>query len=304
VRARLHAAGTTLFLIAALSAALVSADPQVAVFSTPSTLPLVGTGDGSQPHQRDTHHVVFSAYIPAGRTDISVPILLYHYIRDLPPTADRLSYDLSVTVADFTAQMDWLAAHDYHPITMEALDAYFTKREPLPSRPLVITIDDGYRDLYTTAYPILRAHGFSAVAYIVSGFVGEPRYVTRAMIEEMEANGIEIASHTVDHPDLVHTSAPMVTYEVVYAKQWLERLIDLPVDDFAYPSGRFNDAVVEQVEKAGYESAVTELPGTYHSWADRFEWSRVRVSGGESLKTFIVNLGPVEPYLSAGKATS
>ena len=243
--------------------------------------------------------------IPAGRSTISVPILLYHYIQDVTlKTNGKLTFGLSVSVEDFAAQMDWLAAHDYHPVTMEDLDEYFTRREPLPSKPVVITIDDGYRDLYTAAFPILKAHGFRAVAYIVSGFVGEKRYVTRAMVQDMDANGIEIASHTVNHPNLARTSAPMVTYELVESKKWLENVIGFAVVDFAYPSGRFDAAVIAQVEEAGYASAVTEVPGTYHSWSDRFAWARVRVSGGESLADFIAGLGPVEPYVTVKPAAS
>jgi peptidoglycan/xylan/chitin deacetylase (PgdA/CDA1 family) len=304
VRARLHAAGSTLLLAATLGAAMFAADAEITLYSTPATLALTSPGLTTDPHPWASHHLAISTIIPPGRTMISVPILLYHYVQNLPPTADRLTYNLSVSVAAFTSQMDWLAAHGYHPVTIEDLDAYFTHNQVLPSKPVIITLDDGYRDLYTTAYPILKAHGFRAVAYIVSSFVGRLRYVTSAMITEMAANGIEIASHTVDHPNLTHTSPPMVTYEVVYSKSWLEKLLGQAVVDFAYPSGRFNDAVIQQLEKAGYESAVTEIPGTYHSWADRFEWSRVRVSGGETLPVFITDLGPVEPYITVKPSAS
>ncbi len=297
MRAKLHAAGTSLVLAGVLLAALIAVDGETVLFSTPAMAELMPL-QHTELHQRAGRHLAINTYIPPGRTTISVPILLYHYIRDVPRTASKLSYNLSVSPADFNAQMDWLASHAYHPVTIEDLDAYFTEGRPLPSKPVVITLDDGYRDLYTTAFPILQAHGFRAVAYIVSGFVGEPRYVTRAMIQEMDAGGIQIASHTVDHPNLTHTSAPMVAYEVVEAKLWLETLLGHQVVDFAYPSGRFNQSVIAELEKAGYSTAVTENSGTYHSWADRFEWTRVRVSGGEVLAAFIRSLGPVEPYIT------
>ncbi len=297
MRAKLHAAGTSLLLLGFLCAALVAADDETLIFSTPAMAQLMPP-DPTELHQRASRHLAINTFIPPGRSTISVPILMYHYIRDVAPTADMLTYDLSVSVKAFEAQMDWLASHAYHPVTIEDLNDYFTERKPLPSKPVVITFDDGYRDLYTTAFPILQAHGFRAVAYIVSGFVGESRYVTKAMIKEMDAAGIEIASHTVDHPNLAHTSAPMVAFEVVESKLWLERLLGHPVVDFAYPSGRFNASVIEQVDKAGYSSAVTVEPGTFHSWADRFDWTRVRVSGGETLATFIEYLGPVERYVT------
>ena len=236
-------------------------------------------------------------YIPLGRTEISVPILMYHYVQDVPKNVDRLTYNLTVTPANFTKQMDYLRARGYHAITFDDLRAYFAGMHTLPSRPVIITLDDGYRDLYTTAFPILQAHDFKAVAYIVTGFVNQPRYVTSGMIVTMDRAGIEIASHTVDHVNLARGAEPYVTYEVVASKQWLERLLVRPVLDFAYPSGKFNAADIRILQGAGYSTAVTELASTYHTWATRYTWSRVRVSGGEQLTDFIKALGPVEPYI-------
>ena len=154
--------------------------------------------------------------------------------------------------------MDYLRDNGYHPITFDDLRAYFAGQKPMPSRPVVITIDDGYRDLYTNAFPILQAHGFKAVAYIVTGFLNRPRYVTPDMIVQMDRAGIEIASHTVDHADLAKAGAPYVTYEVVVSKQLLEKLVGHQVVDFAYPSGQFNIVDEQVLARAGYSTAVTE----------------------------------------------
>src|SRR6266478_2936755 len=111
-----------------------------------------------------TDHEFFLTHtrvIPIGRSSISVPILMYHYIRSAPSIyLDRLGYRLTVT------------------------------------------LDDGYSDLYTTAYLILKTYHFKAVAYIVTSFVGQSRYVTGEQIVEMDQNGIQIASHTIDHANI------------------------------------------------------------------------------------------------------
>jgi len=236
--------------------------------------------------------------IPIGRRSISVPILMYHYIRPAPSTRrDLLGFNLTVTPANFIAHMDWLASHGHHPVDFNDLRDYFARRAPLPSKPVVITFDDGYRDLYTTAYPILRTYGFKAVAYIVTSFVGQPRYVTAAQVVEMDRNGIEIASHTVDHADLARTSVYWATYELRASRAWLQQLVGHPVVDFAYPSGKFNASVVAALPATGYDTAVTEIGGAVHSRADRYTWTRVRVGGGESMSDFIHDLGPVEPTI-------
>ncbi|MHB8588655.1 MAG: polysaccharide deacetylase family protein [Candidatus Dormibacteraceae bacterium] len=234
--------------------------------------------------------------VPVGRRNITLPILMYHYIRKPPSlSTDWLGYKLSVSPTDFTAQMNWLSLHRYHPVDFNDVRAYFAGTEPLPANPVVISFDDGYADLYTTAYPILAAHGFKAVAYIVSGFVGQPRYVSAAQVVQMDHNGVEIASHTVNHGDLARSSYASAMRELVDSKRWLERLLGHPVLDFAYPSGKFTAQVIGEVRRAGYDTAVSTMSSVDHSVADRYLWTRVRVGGGESLAEFAHGLGSPMP---------
>jgi peptidoglycan/xylan/chitin deacetylase (PgdA/CDA1 family) len=251
----------------------------------------------AQPHLRERPRPVPRSVgqVPAGRAAVRVPILMYHYIRVNPDPGDRLGFNLSVTPADFARQMDWLAANGYHPIDFDDLRGYLLGRGGLPERPVVLTFDDGYRDLYTTAYPVLRAHGFKAVSYVVSGFLGSPRNVTTEQVLEMDANGIQIGAHTVSHADLTALSGANLWHEVFDSKAVLEALLGHAVLDFCYPSGRVNDAVLGAVQAAGYQTATTTQPGVLHSAADRFLWTRVRVSGGEPLEQLVADLGSPEP---------
>jgi len=233
--------------------------------------------------------------IPAGRPAVRVPILMYHYIRVNPDPRDVLGFNLSVTPADFAQQMDWLAAAGYNPVDFDDLRGYLLGHGGLPANPVILTFDDGYRDMYTTAYPILRAHHFKAVSYVVSGCVNSPLNLTAAQVLEMDANGIEIGAHTVSHADLTALSAANLQHEVADSKASLEALVGHPVLDFCYPSGRENDAVVRAVEAAGFQTATTTEPGVLHSASDRFLWTRVRVSGGEPLWRLAADMGPAEP---------
>jgi peptidoglycan/xylan/chitin deacetylase (PgdA/CDA1 family) len=228
--------------------------------------------------------------LPPGRPAVNVPILMYHYIRVNPDSRDRMGFNLSVTPADFAAQMDWLARSGYHTITTEDLHSYLSGTRGLPSKPLILTFDDGYADFYTTALPVLRSHGFNADSYVVSGFVGRPGYMTSAQIREADRSGIEIGAHTVNHADLVRTSINGVRSEVGDSKRFLEALLGHPVVSFCYPSGKFNAAVASEVAAAGFHSATTTRFGYAHSLGDRYVWTRVRVSGGERLDQFAADL--------------
>ena len=236
------------------------------------------------------------AVIPLGRSHIRVPVLEYHYIRVVTDPYDRLGFNLSVTPLNFAIQMDWLTRHGYHPINLADLRAYFAGLAPLPARPVVLTFDDGYQNFYIAAEPILQAYGFKAVAYIVPGFWGNRAYMTPDELTQLDRSGlVQIGSHTVDHVNLTHAGPAQVNYQLRASKSMLERLLGHPVVDFCYPTGRFDDLVIAAVGNAGYLTATTQVPGTTLVWSNRLAWPRVKVLGGETLATFVANLGTPEP---------
>ena len=266
------------------------ASPVSPVDYYPRTVPVTGESDyfGTQ-----------REIVPFGRSVLEIPILMYHYIRTPPsPFRDLLGYNLSIAPSVFSAQMDWLYNNGYHTVTFNDIRLYWQHVQPLPSKPVVITLDDGYRDLFTTAFPILVAHNFTAVAYIVSGFVGQRAYVTIDMVKQMDNYGFEIAAHTVNHANLARVGEPMLDFQLVQSKRWLENLVGHPVLDMAYPSGQFNATTILAVANAGYYSATTEYPGVVHAQNDRYSWTRVRVGGGEPMSMFISNLGPTMPTVT------
>jgi peptidoglycan/xylan/chitin deacetylase (PgdA/CDA1 family) len=220
---------------------------------------------------------------------------MYHYIRTPPdPGQDRLGWGLSTSPDDFRRQMDFLDQNGFHPVTLGDLRDYLDGARSLPARPVVLTFDDGYEDFYTTAFPVLKQHHFRAVAYIVSGFMGRGTNLSPDQIREIDAYGIEIGAHTVNHVDLTNSSAAGLKYEVKGSKDSLEAIVGHPVLDFCYPSGHFNDTVIQAVQAAGFASATTTQPGAVHSLADRYTWSRVRVFGSESLDVFAQGLAQFE----------
>src|SRR5258708_36220023 len=157
--------------------------------------------------------------------------------------------------------MDWLRDSGYHPITAGDLHAYLRGARGLPSKPVILTFDDGYADFYTAALPILRAHDFRATAYVVSGFVGWPNYMTAAQVVEADRSGIEIGSHTVNHPNLTNMSSGSVRSQLVDSKRFLEDLLGHPVTSFCYPCGTVTSLVAGQVSDPGYAAATTPALG-------------------------------------------
>jgi len=220
-----------------------------------------------------------------GQPSLRVPMMMYHYVRTVGH-GDQQGYALSVTPQDFGAQMDWLTAHDYHPVLVRQVVAYLQGRGSLPAHPVALTFDDGYQDFWTDALPVLAAHGFVATAYIVTGFLGQPGYLTADEVTAVAQLGYEVGSHTVSHVDLTAAPPPRLHAELADSRQRLEQLAQGPVLDFCYPSGRYNATVVAAVQAAGYVSATTTTPGIGVNLGNAFTWPRLRVSGGESIDDF------------------
>jgi peptidoglycan/xylan/chitin deacetylase (PgdA/CDA1 family) len=247
--------------------------------------------------------------IPRGHSVVHVPILMYHYVGQVPANDSNphLRAGLTVSPQAFQQQLQWLATNGYHTIDASQLDAYFQDRSDLPAKPVMLTFDDGNADLYATAYPILRQYGMRAVAYIVSGFLGAQGRVTAAQVVEMSRNRIEIGSHSFNHEDLTQDPPARVRMQLDGSKQTLEQLAGHAVADFAYPAGRYDRAVQAAVQQAGYTSAMGTEPGTpgtspprtesgtARTWSDRFAWVRSEVAGQESIHQFSASLGPADP---------
>lgn len=226
------------------------------------------------------------AATPPGAAVVRVPILLYHYVRVVNPRHDYLGYRLSVTPENFAAQMNWLHANGYHPVTTHQVLAFLNGQSGLPTKPIVLTFDDGYSDFFTAAAPILRKHDFTAVNYVVSGLIGRSGYMSAQQLLAVQSAGFEIGSHTVDHVDLTRQSNAGLSYQLATSKRALEELLGRPVLAFCYPYGKFGAREMAAVAAAGYQDATTTLDGPYHTMANRFAWGRIRVNGDETLAQF------------------
>lgn len=283
----------------ALVQALLNANLVRSVYARPATVMPARLGSMPAGAPEKTGATFWEAFPPGandpvvapGRHVVNVPIFMYHYIQEPPDQrADPIGYGLSVRPEEFRRQMDYLDEHGYHPVTLADLRAYLQGQASLPDKPVVLTFDDGYIDFYTTAFPILREHRFRAVAYIVSGFTGtSDRYMTPAQVREIDAAGIEIGAHTYSHVDLTQAGVDL-NQQLIQSKTQLEAIVGHPVVDFCYPSGRFNAAVVAAVQAAGYQSATTTVEGTAHSFDDRYQWTRVRMSPDVSITVFAADL--------------
>jgi peptidoglycan/xylan/chitin deacetylase (PgdA/CDA1 family) len=196
-----------------------------------------------------------------------VPVLLYHKI-DKPGDGVLVRGGFTPP-ARFARQLGYLKKQGFAFYTTSELIRHYREHGVFPHNGIALTLDDGWKDNYFNAFPILRQFSVKATVFLVPSCIGEvsikamapgekPRaHLSREEILEMSRCGIEFGSHTVNHrwlPDLPLTEAK---YEIEESKRQLEELVQQPCNVFAYPAGFYNEAVKELVAGAGYQAAFT-----------------------------------------------
>ncbi len=219
---------------------------------------------------------------------LQVPILMYHYISEPPEDADKYRTDLSVTPEDFRAQLAYLAENGYETVDLYDLSLAITAKRDLPEKPVIITIDDGYRDNYENAFPLLQEYGMRATIFVVTEFIdlGREEYLTWEMVEEMAAAGMRMEPHSKTHADLSGQEYDFVLYEILGAQQTLEAHIGYKPMYFCYPGGRYDETTLQVVEDLDMWGAVTTQSGRYHGFENRYEWPRLRMRNTTALGEF------------------
>ncbi len=212
-----------------------------------------------------------------------IPTLMYHKIKDqVENTEDDQS--MSVSTANFEAQLKALLEAGYTPINFKQLKDYLEGTSGLPKRPILITADDGYLCNYTKAYPILKKYNAQATFFVTSFYVGvtnEHEHFTWEQAKEMEASGlIDIQSHTHGHTLMNELDKTDVSYEIQKSFGDIEKYLGKrDVKVLAYPQFLHTSKVKEWASECGVDLQVTNLVSKYRPAAtQKTDIKRIHVS--------------------------
>jgi glycosyltransferase involved in cell wall biosynthesis len=226
-----------------------------------------------------------------------VPVLMYHAFSD-----DGERERFVVPRRKFARQLALLRLLGYRAITLDQLADALREEAELPRRAVVITIDDGYRDVYEVAFPVLRRNRMAATVFLVSERIGgrndwgdEGAVAGRPLmkveeIEEMRRAGIGFGAHTRSHRSLSAADDTELVGQVSGSREDLQQLLDDPISTFTFPYGDFDERTAPASEQAGYLAACTiearpAQPGDHPLLIPRIE-----ISGTETLLGFFGKL--------------
>jgi len=215
--------------------------------------------------------------IVQGQAAVHCPILMYHYIAEPPPNADRTLRDLCVAPQMFDEHLARLQAEGFTSITLQTLADGLLNGAPLPPKPIVLSFDDGHDNAYGAAFPLLMARGMVGSFYIISSVMEAPRYLTWGQAAEMWNAGTEIGNHSASHVSLRGLPSDRLLAETQGAADTIEGVLGRCPVTYCYPLGHFDDAARRAVRESGHLAAITTQDGTLHRASDMYRLRRARV---------------------------
>ena len=279
---------------------------------------------------------------------------MYHSISDDPEDDVSPYYKVNTSPAVWRQHMRFLADQGYRTIRLDVLVSMLTaglqnhqttrlqdQGPTIPPAPIsafslqpsaftklvCLTFDDGFRDFYTEAFPVLREHDFTATMFLPTAFIGDERRqfrpstinsqlsttkdcLTWSEVRELRQAGIHFGSHTVNHPKLVELDWPQIRSELSNSKSEIEQQLGEPVTSFCYPYAfpqtdrQFVHRFAGLLSDTGYRSCATTELGRVRLGTDPFRLKRLPANSLDDLALFAAKLDGAYDWLAAPQSAA
>ncbi len=236
----------------------------------------------------------------------AVKVLMYHRVvgdQDHTP-----GYAWTVSQSQLRRQLEMLDKWGHTCISFQDYSLARIGKLTLPRKPVILTFDDGYDDVYRFALPILKEFGVRGTIFLLgdrhvksNSWEDEPlrgaQLLNEGQIREMYEAGFEIGSHSLTHACLTKLSRDGAWEEISTSKMRLEELLDGPITVFAYPFGAVSPELERMVRSAGYDYGCGSYTGPPRFEENLFNIRRIPITSSTKAVDFAVKmLTPYEYY--------
>ena len=237
---------------------------------------------------------------------IAIPVLMYHSVSNEPETEAHPYFWVNTTPERFEAQMRFLKENHYDVISLSRAAELF--REAVSKRNkhalhVVITFDDGFRDFYLNAFPVLQKYGFTATVFLPTDYITDhnkkmanKEHLSWDEVAELNKQGITFGSHTAGHPQLKNMNRDEVNFEISHSKQVIESKLGVPADSFSYPFAfpeedrELTKRLTEALIACGYKYGVSTRIGRASEKDPIYFLKRLPVNSRDDLAFFKAKL--------------
>ena len=231
-------------------------------------------------------------------------IIYYHRVVNKEEFSNVKEEDMCIDIDKFDDQMRFLC--QYYNLVSEEEIVIAIEKNRMPPNAVWVTFDDGYKDNYTNAYPILKKYKIPATVFITTGYINKQMVpckdidclsMTWEQIKQLSKSGIFIGAHTVSHRILSGLSEDEIIKEITDSKNEIEKRLDKNVISFCYPVGKKQDYCSEKcvpaLEKNDFKLAVTTTGGfnSIERKKSCFDLRRLGVSYEDTLSFFRAKVG-------------
>jgi peptidoglycan/xylan/chitin deacetylase (PgdA/CDA1 family) len=209
---------------------------------------------------------------------VSVPILMYHYIKELPAGADDMQAMLTLAPKTFHQHLEYLDKAAYQTISLYDLEDALRNGTALPEKPIILSFDDGYREHYDFVFPLLQRYEMTATFFIVSNWLGDGNFMTWEQLSQMAEAGMSIEAHTMSHPDLRNQDEDFLRDEILGNVELIESHLGIRPRFFAYPYGGYDAATLAFLAGTDILGAVSIQSGSLQRLDKIYELRRLMVT--------------------------
>ena len=180
---------------------------------------------------------------------VRIPILSYSLINDS-------GEPLSLSKDTFESHIKWLNDNGFTFLSVREAYEMITTGNNVPKRPVVISFEDGYDDVFSNAYPILQKYHAKATVFISSDNINEESYLNEFMMKAMYKDGISFQGHSKNNKKL-----HLLNYDEQYkylkeSKDKIEGILKNKVEILMYPYGSYDGDTIEAMDKLGYKMGI------------------------------------------------
>lgn len=187
---------------------------------------------------------------------VNVPILTYHHIQPLETAQEKNQQALTVEPSNFDWHMSTLIEKGYTFISLTELVEALESEKPLDGKKIVITLDDGYRDAYTYAYPIAKKYGITLNIGLITGLIGNPEHLTSGQIIEMNSSEyVHFYNHTWSHRNLKAADTELIASQINTAREHIVSLTGSASNILIYPYGVYDMNAIHVLKENNFRAA-------------------------------------------------
>jgi peptidoglycan/xylan/chitin deacetylase (PgdA/CDA1 family) len=215
----------------------------------------------------------------------SIRILAYHGIEAVPGNS------FSVSILNFEKQLQFVKER-FNVISLNDIKNMVDGNRSLPADTIAITFDDGFRNFYENAYPIIKKYELPATCFIITSRAGSPDadFMHWNELQNLsDDERVSIGSHTVSHISLKGLDDRLLYHEVCQSRADLEKMLSVTVELFCYPYGTVRDyshATTQSLKECGYKIACTSINGVNFTSTNMLELHRTKIEGSDDMTVF------------------